>query len=256
MELDAYKDMLEFYPEYQLTSEPLRIDCVIIKKTKTVTIGKNIAAIFRTWNLLEYKSPDDYVSVADFYKVYGYACLYASFKNVPITELTVTFIESHYPEKLRDHLRKERGYTVAETAAGIYNINGDILPIQIIDSRHLSAEENVWLKSLSNRLDTSEFSRVSGKIGRLDKGARIAAYVDVIVRANAGIMEEVIKMGGVPLAIERALDEVGWTARCEARGEEQKAVKIAQNMVTLGLPFETIVSATQLEPEKVKALYQ
>ena len=76
MELDAYKDILEFYPEYPLTSEPLRIDCVIIKKTKTVTINKNIAAIFRTWNLLEYKSPDDYVSVADFYKVYGADTLY------------------------------------------------------------------------------------------------------------------------------------------------------------------------------------
>jgi len=36
MELEAYEDALEFYPEYQLTSEPLRIDCVIIKKTKDV----------------------------------------------------------------------------------------------------------------------------------------------------------------------------------------------------------------------------
>jgi len=124
------------------------------------------------------------------------------------------------------------------------------------DSRRLSAEENVWLKSLSNRLDTSEFSRVSGEIGRLGKEAQIAAYVDALVRANAGILEEVIKMGGVPLAIERALDEVGWTARCEARGKEQNALNIARNMVALGLPFETIVSATQLQPEKVKALYQ
>jgi len=54
LELEAYKDTLEFYPEYQLTSEPLRIDCVIIKKTKAIVIKKNIAAIFRTWNLLEY----------------------------------------------------------------------------------------------------------------------------------------------------------------------------------------------------------
>jgi len=31
-ELEAYKDALEFYPEFPLTSEPLRIDCVVIKK--------------------------------------------------------------------------------------------------------------------------------------------------------------------------------------------------------------------------------
>jgi len=54
MELEEYQDALEYYPEYQLTSEPLRIDCVIIKKTKDVELKKNIAVIFKTWNLLEY----------------------------------------------------------------------------------------------------------------------------------------------------------------------------------------------------------
>jgi len=255
MELDAYKDVLEFCPECPLTSEPLQIDCVIIKKTKNVTIDKNIAAIFRTWNLLEYKSPDDYVSTADFYKVYGYACLYASFNNIPITEMTVTFIESHYPEKLLEHLKKVRGYTVEETGPGIYNISGDILPIQIIDSRRLSAEENLWLKSLSNRLDISGFSLISEEISRLGKAVRIAAYLDVIARANAGTMKEVIQMSNA-LTIEQVFEDVGWIAKWEARGGEQKALKIAQNMVALGLPFEAIVSATQLEPEKVKALYQ
>jgi len=69
MELRDNQDALEFHPEYPLTSEPLRIDCVVIKKAKDVIIRKNIAVIFREWNILEYKSPDDYVSVADFYKV-------------------------------------------------------------------------------------------------------------------------------------------------------------------------------------------
>ena len=78
LELEEYKDVLEFRSEYQLTAEPLRIDCVIIKKPKDAVIKKNIAEIFRETNLLEYKSPDDYVSVADFYKVYSYACLLMS----------------------------------------------------------------------------------------------------------------------------------------------------------------------------------
>ena len=34
LELEAYGDYLEFHPEYQLTAEPLKIDCDIIKKTK------------------------------------------------------------------------------------------------------------------------------------------------------------------------------------------------------------------------------
>ena len=47
LELEAYQDALEFFPEYQLTAEPLRIDCVVIKKAKDAVITKNIAAIFR-----------------------------------------------------------------------------------------------------------------------------------------------------------------------------------------------------------------
>jgi len=266
-ELEAYQDSLEFYPEFQLTTEPLRIDCVVIKKKKDVQIKKNIAAIFRTWNLLEYKSPDDYISVDDFYKVYGYACLYASLEKVPITDLTITFVESRYPEKLLDHLKNVRGYSVEETGRGIYNISGDILPIQMIDSRHLSEEENRWLKNLSNRLGVTELSLMYMEISRIDKAVKIAAYLDAILRANAGTLKEVIKMSDAAITLEQVFEEAGWIAKWEARGEargeakgeakgeELRAIKIAKNMINQGLPFETIVSSTQLEPEKVKALY-
>ena len=122
MELEAFSDVLEFHSEYQLSSEPLRIDCLIIKKAKEAVIEKNIAAIFREVNLLEYKSPTDYVSVDDFYKVYSYACLYASLEKVPITTLTISFIESHYPERLIQHLRSVREYKVEENSSGIYTV--------------------------------------------------------------------------------------------------------------------------------------
>ena len=58
-ELFDYRDSLEFKPEYQLTAEPLRIDLLIVKKPKDLFINKNIARIFRTDNILEYKSPGD-----------------------------------------------------------------------------------------------------------------------------------------------------------------------------------------------------
>jgi len=54
--------------------------------------------------LLEYKSPDDYISISDFYKVYGYACLYASFEKIEITRLTISFVASRHPGKLLKHL--------------------------------------------------------------------------------------------------------------------------------------------------------
>jgi hypothetical protein len=70
---------------------------------------KNIAAIFRSENLWEYKSPDDRVSVANFYKVYGYACLYASLNAVPVSGITITFVASRRPRKLLKYLEETRG---------------------------------------------------------------------------------------------------------------------------------------------------
>jgi hypothetical protein len=128
MELDEYSQDLQFISEYQLTTEPLRIDVVIIKKSGGIAIKKNIASIFRKENIVEYKSPDDYLSVDDFYLVYGYACLYRALNKVDIKELTLTFVESRYPRELLGHLQEVRGYTVEERWPGIYIVRGDILP--------------------------------------------------------------------------------------------------------------------------------
>jgi predicted transposase YdaD len=161
-------------------------------------------------------------------------------------------------------LRDERRYSVAENHPGIYTIGGDILPIQVIDSRRLPADENLWLKSLSNRLDTIAFSRINEEVARQDKEAQIAAYLDVIVRANTKTVKEIVKMGEMPVELEQVLEETGWLARWEARGRAEGesrgrtegALAIAQNLVNLGLPLETVVSATQLKPEQVQGMYQ
>jgi hypothetical protein len=259
MELYEYRDALEFHSNYQLTAEPLRIDCVVIRKAKDVEIRKNIAAIFRKRNRCEDKNPGDYVSVADFYKVYGYACLYASFRKVPITGMSVSFVESRYPKKLLEHLQKERGYTIAEKAEGIYTVSGDILPMQVIDSRRLPAEENLWLKSLRDKLDPLEADRISAELARQGKAAQIEAYRDIIIRANAEAIQEIIEMKN-KLTIEQVIENSGLGAKLEAKGEArgrtEGAFTIAQNMVNMGLPLETVVSATRLDIEKVKPLYQ
>jgi len=252
MELEEYSDSLEFYPEYQLSKEPLKIDCVVIKKAKDLVIKKNIAKIFREANLLEYKSPDDYISVDDFYKVYGYACLYASFERLQITSLTVSFVESRYPEKLIRHLTAVRGYNVEENSPGIYTVKGDILPVQIIDSRRLSADENLWLKSLTNNLDPFSIMRINNEVVRHDKTVNVKMYLNVIAKANYYALEEAMEMREPAKSLEEVLVRTG----IAARAEERAVLAVARNMANMGLPFETVVSATKLDPEKIKPLYE
>ena len=260
LELEVYGDSLEFYPECPLTSEPLKIDCVVIKKAKELVIEKNIAIMFRDVNLLEYKSHGDYVSVTDFYKVYGYACLYASFERIPITDMTITFVESRQPQKLLDHLKNVREYSVEKTNPGIYTIAGDILPIQVIESRKLSLEENLWLKGLNKQLDPLTVVQIVEEAKRKGKNARIQAFIEAIAKANYRAIKEAINMGKPSLELEKVFEEVGWISKWEARGmtigEERKALDIAQNMIDDGLPLETVVSYTKLDPEKVRKLYR
>jgi len=220
MELEEYHDVLEFHPEFQLTSGPLRIDCVVVRKTKNVEIKKNIAAIFRDWNLLEYKSPGDTLTVANFYKVYAYACLYVSFEKVPVTGVTVTFIGNRFSKKLLNHLKNERGYTVAETGNGIYNVRGDIFPIQIINSRKLSEEENLWLKGLGGGLNYSVFRKISAELSLQGDMARITTYLHAIMRANLTALKEEIKMDYIA-KLDQVFIETGLTAKWEARGREE-----------------------------------
>ena len=250
MELEPYKDSLEFIPEYPLTDEPLRIDCIAIKKTKGVAIKKNIGKIFREVNIVEYKSPDDYVSVDDFYKVYAYACLYVALKRVPVTGMTISFVGSHYPKNLIGYLKNVRKYKVEESSPGIYTVDGDILPIQLIDSRKLPEEDNLWLKSLSNRLKPLEILKISNEVVKQDKATRIQAFLYAVTKGNTSVLEEARKMSKAAVTLEDVIERIG----LGAKWEERKALDIAQNMVDFGLPFETIISVTKLDPEKVKAL--
>ena len=227
---------------------------LIIRKTSDVIIKKNIASIFRKVNIVEYKSPDGFVSVDDFYKVYAYACLYISQKKVSITDLTLTFVESRHPRKLLAHLQKTRGYTVEEKQPGVYSISGDILPIQIIDSRKLSLEENTLLKGLRSNLEESELQRVITEIQRRGKGSKTKAYFDIVFRANTELLKEVRRMDDYMAFIDQVFEESGRGLELEARGEEKKAHEVAQNMLQSGFPPEQTAKLCGLDIEKVRSL--
>jgi hypothetical protein len=261
LELAQYGDALQFNPEHQLTAEPLRIDLIIIRKVRDVAIDKNIATIFRAHNILEFKGPGGYISVNTFYKAYAYACLYASQNRLPITDLTLTFVESRRPRDLLVHLRQVRGYRVEKTSPGIYTVVGDIIPIQIIDQRRLSEEENFWLKDLHDNLDVPEIDRVTGAIERLDKSARVGAYWDALIRANPEKMKEALQMARSTLTIEQVLEDVGLTAKWEARAEartraqfRQENLEGARNLKQSGVTPDLISLGFGLSLQEIEAL--
>ncbi|MDR2305121.1 MAG: hypothetical protein LBE10_11095, partial [Treponema sp.] len=190
LELEQYKDALEFLSEYRLTSEPLEIDVVIIKKAPDLAIEKNIARIFRRVNILEYKSPDDYFSVYDFYKVLSYTFLYAALNKTGMNDLTITIIETRYPRELFKYLGEEKNCVVAETSPGIYSISGYPAAIQVIESKKLPLAENLWLKGLATDLNAEAAGSILKESRKRGKGAELAAYLYALLNANTKTIRE------------------------------------------------------------------
>ena len=192
-------EFLEMYEEYPLNKKPPQIDILIIKKLKDITLNKTISRIFRTHNIIEYKAPGDYLSVNDFYKVYGYTCFYQSntdkIKAIDPRELTITFVCSHYPREMLRHLEEMRGITATFQDDGIYYLTGDAIPIQLLITHKLTQDENYWLQNL--RTDLKAGREIRDIVARYEKNRHskdYAAVMNLITRANWKEMEAERKM--------------------------------------------------------------
>jgi hypothetical protein len=264
LELEQYRDILEFQSEFQLNDEPLRID-VIIKKVKDVVIEKNIARIFKIHNLVEYKSPEDTLSVYDFYKVMGYAYNYLSDpkRKASVTSLTITLAASKYPRELIKCLKEVHEYRVEETTSGIYRVTGDIIPIQIIVSPQLTETDNLWIKGLSHGLNMRSTDIILKEARQKGSEPLIRAYLYAVLQANPQAAKEVIKMSDGTLTLDDVLEEIGWTTRWEQKGEVRGEAKgeakgkhiVAQNLLKKGWSVEETAETAELDLDTVKSLY-
>lgn len=161
IELRDYADFLDFQPEFILGQNSYRIDLLIIKKLYQCRILKNIANIFKTYNLFEIKGLSSSLTTSSYYKSIGYAGLLINQLKVSHTgqysamDISISFLTFHYPRKLIQHLKFERNLVVAKTSPGIYHIIKETFKAQIIVTGELSTQENLYLCCLNNHLKDS-----------------------------------------------------------------------------------------------------
>ena len=196
IEFENESDKLIFESEHLLSKKPMQIDELIIKVKDHEVIEKNIGKIFRKYNIIEYKSPDDHLTTNDFYKVYAYCCFYQSdtetILEISPQELTITFICNHYPRKMMQHLQKYRKLKIVKIDSGIYYITGDEFPIQLLITKELDPSENLWLQSLRKDIKYKKEIEFLLKVYDTKKYSKFhQAAMEVITRANWESMMEV-----------------------------------------------------------------
>lgn len=246
LELDDYADVLSFEAEHQLSKEALEIDVLVIKKKANTPINKNIGRMFKGRNLFEYKSEKDNLSVWDYNKVFGYAMLYSAFEEIPVNEITISFVVTQKPVKLLAHLESDRSFTVSESHLGIYYIKGDTFSVQIIESKKLTAAENVFLKNLRSNLTKADMEEVFDAFKKHDELEKVNAYLNRILDANKSVLEEVLTMGGAAVQeiLNRHIQKNGVPLQIETRirgeAQEEKARDTALEMFKRGFSLEEI----------------
>jgi hypothetical protein len=194
--------------------------------------------------------------VKDFWKVCAYANFYAAkTPGVDLSDITLTFVGSRHPRTLLHYLTSTRGYAVEETSPGIYPVSGDYIPIQIIESKKLSRDENLWLKSLRDDLKIDDARTILQE--RQKKESSLDAYMDILLRGNPETFLEVQNMARKP-TFEEVFTKAGiipeWLERGRKQGREEGKEIIARNLMRRGMSVEEIAQVAELPVEKIRAL--
>lgn len=167
--LEPYRNQLSYREEFPLANGPRRIDCLIKRQANAPPIDLPIAAIFRQYNIIDYKSPHESMNVQNFYKVLSYAYSLPDFfhdDNI-LTETTISLVSNHYLEKLTQHLKQQSASSadsfskdnpkklIEKIIPGLYHIHMDRphpFPMQIIVLPELPPEDYFWLHCLQRDL--------------------------------------------------------------------------------------------------------
>ena len=186
---------IRFHREYNLTRKPLQVDIVIVDEKKEEgkrgRRGKGLAGILRRYNIIEYKSPDDTLSIDDFYKAASYAGLFKSESpredGIKAREIAVILVSSKRLLKLLKYLREYCRMTVKEVEKGIYECKGNwIFKTYVVIAHPRYGGTYPWLNSLSKNLeadDRKEIGRLLEEAGE-KKDSKRDAILDLVLKAN------------------------------------------------------------------------
>lgn len=237
LELRDYREYLTFDKEHELSKEPLRMDLLIIRKEGDIRIDNPIARIFRRYNIVEYKSPRDELSIDDLYKTVGYACIYKGMGDkvgaIPVEEMTVSIFRYAYPREMFKAV-KAVGASVEKQSPGVYYISGVInIPLQMIVIKELVGGEHTALTVLTRNVKEEEVRRFLSKYESVEDSIdrqNTSAVLEVSTVANEILYESV---GGINMTDEmwRILKVDEAIEYAEKRGEERGEKRGGDNIL-------------------------
>lgn len=241
LEFISNKGDLEFQREFNLSKEPIRMDLLIIKKLSNVRTKNEIGHIFRKFNVVEYKSHDDALSIDDYYKTVGYACLYKGLgetvDQIPANELTISIFRESYPKEMFEAM-KNLGLEIKERYPGIYYISGKqaLFDTQVVVTKQLNRETHRTLRVLSKHVkeeDVRAFVEEAALISEPGDRNNVDAVLQVSVSANKEIYEAIRRCDKVMCEALRELMKEDFEKQEQETRQETKQETLLETIKNL-----------------------
>ena len=150
---DARPGQVHVEPEVALSSKPLDIDVLVVKKVGKTRLSHPMARFYRRYNVIEFKGPTDYLAANDYYKGIALAYLYKALKHKVLLDLddfTLTFVSSaRYPRGLFKMVRLRKDLRLEENSPveGVHQICGEPFPVQVVVLKDLAEAQDVYMFS-------------------------------------------------------------------------------------------------------------
>ena len=204
LELAANRADLVYEKEYNLNTKPLEIDLLVIKKDKDVRTANEIGWIFRGYNILEYKSPDDSPDIDAFYKAGLYKAYGGASDERKADDITVSLIRESRPDGLFEYFQRHNIRTTNPYRGIYYVLDAVLFPTQIIVSREMDRKSHTWLKALSGKMKKQDMKELLEKIEaiKLTFDRELAdSVLEVSIRVNRRAVEELREDGSMCQAL-------------------------------------------------------
>lgn len=266
LELRDNKEDIEFHQEYNLSKEPLRVDLLVVRKLANVQVKNEIGHIFRQYNIIEYKSPGDGLSIDTFYKTVGYACFYKGLGKtedaIPIQEMSISFFREAYPGKLFTKL-ESLGMEIKNPYPGIYYIRQwQAMPdIQIVVTGVVDPEKHPALRVLSRNVkeeDARAFVQEASKLTEPEDRNNVDAVLDASVAANRELYETIRRDDPFMCEALRELmkDEIAEREqKADEKARQENSIELIRNLMeTMKMTAEQAMEALKV-PVKDRKKY-
>ena len=266
LELRENKEELEFQQEYNLSKEPLRVDLLVVRRLADVQVKNEIGHIFRQYNIVEYKSPGDGLSIDTFYKTVGYACFYKGLGKtedaIPIQEMSISFFREAYPGKLFTKL-ESLGMEIKNPYPGIYYIRQwQAMPdIQIVVTGVVDPEKHPALRVLSRNVkeeDARAFVQEASKLTEPEDRNNVDAVLDASVAANRELYETIRRDDPFMCEALRELmkDEIAEREqKADEKARQENSIELIRNLMeTMKMTAEQAMEALKV-PVKDRKKY-